>query len=254
MRHSKKFLIIAVGVLLTLGLFLFFVLRETVDAPAEPPQKLSTPEPAQATDAEPPAIFDKQRHSIDRPASLWVITNKQRPLPPGYVPEDLAVPNIRLRLAASHEQMQLAQQAIPALEAMFAAASGDGATLVFGSGYRSYVLQKQFYDGYVARDGQTAADRYSARPGTSEHQTGLAFDATRTDGSCHLEICFADTPQGKWLAEHAYQHGFILRYPDKKEAITGYQYEPWHFRYVGKELASEINHTGLTLEEFFELN
>jgi zinc D-Ala-D-Ala carboxypeptidase len=149
--------------------------------------------------------------------------------------------------------MQLSAAAQPALEQRFAAAAEDGVTLVFGSGYRSEALQRQFYESYVARDGQAAADRYSARPGTSEHQTGLAVDITSVGGRCHLEVCFEDLPEGQWLAANAHRYGFIIRYPDGKESITGYQYEPWHMRYVGTELSAEINRTGLTLEEFFGL-
>ncbi len=197
--------------------------------------------------------FNKQMFSISEPGSIWWVVNKTRPLPDNYTPE-LTVPNVTLRLAATAEQMQFGTSATPALEEMFAAAEADGISIVFGSGYRSYNLQKQFYDSYVAQDGQVAADRYSARPGTSEHQTGLSFDATASNGACHLEICFEDTPEGQWLAKNAHKYGFIIRYPESKENITGYQYEPWHLRYVGVELASEMHHQNIsTLEEFFNL-
>ena len=149
--------------------------------------------------------------------------------------------------------MQISGQTEIALNEMFAGATNDGITLVFGSGYRSYELQKQFYDSYVAKDGQAAADRYSARPGTSEHQTGLSFDATSVSEKCHLEVCFVDTPEGQWIKANSYKYGFIIRYPDGKESVTGYQYEPWHLRYVGVELANELQKTGQTMEEFFGL-
>ena len=197
--------------------------------------------------------FDASQHSIDEPGSPWWIVNRERPLPDGYVPPDLTIPNVRLRLDPSAEQMQFSRQATPAIEEMFAAAQADGVELVFGSGYRSEALQRQFYESYVARDGQAAADRYSARPGTSEHQTGLAVDITTPSGVCHLEICFEDTPQGQWVAENAHKHGFIIRYLDSKEDITGYQYEPWHLRYVGVELATELHEANQTMEEFFDL-
>jgi D-alanyl-D-alanine carboxypeptidase len=196
--------------------------------------------------------FDKKMNSIYEPGSPWWIVNKDRPLPDGYVPE-LGVPDVRLRLARDAEQMKFGTLAMKSLEEMFAAAQANGVELVFGSGYRSYALQKQFYDSYVAQDGQEAADRYSARPGTSEHQTGLAFDATAMSGQCHLEICFEDMPEGQWLLENAHKYGFIIRYPKGKEHITTYQYEPWHLRYVGKELATELRHIGQAMEEFFAL-
>lgn len=197
--------------------------------------------------------FDKTRYSVDEPGSLWWIVNKKRPLPDNYEPSDLGVPDVRLRLGRNAEQMLFSKSASGKLKEMFDAAATDGVTLVFGSGYRSYELQKQFYDSYVAKDGQEAADRYSARPGTSEHQTGISFDATNDSETCHLEICFEETPEGKWLAEHAHEHGFIIRYLKDKESVTGYQYEPWHLRYVGTELAAELKQTGLTMEEFFDL-
>lgn len=198
--------------------------------------------------------FDKAKYSIDQPGSLWWIVNKNRALPKGYVPPDLTIPDVKLRLANTAEQMQFSKTAEPALISMFNAATKDGVSLVFGSGYRSEALQKQFYDSYVAKDGKEAADKYSAVPGTSEHQTGLAFDATSASGKCHLEICWADTPEGQWVKNNSYKYGFIVRYLEGKESVTTYQYEPWHLRYVGVELANELHKTGQTMEEFFGLN
>lgn len=132
-----------------------------------------------------------------------------------------------------------------ALNEMFAAAlSNDGISLWVASGFRSYSTQNWLYNNYVRQDGQTAADRYSARPGHSEHQTGLAFDLNLVDDS------FANTPAGQWLAAHCWEYGFIIRYPDGKEAQTGYKYEPWHVRYVGKEMAKAVFDSGLCLEEY----
>ena len=210
--------------------------------------------PENIKNTEVPEGFNKSLYSIDEPGSPWWVVNKKRPLPEGYVPPDLAVPDVKLRLAASAEQMQFSRSATPALIEMFAAAKNDGVELVFGSGYRSEALQRQFYNQYVAQDGRAAADRYSARPGTSEHQTGLSFDATASNGACHLEKCFGETPEGKWLVKNAYKYGFIIRYVEGKESVTGYDYEPWHMRYIGKELAAEMHRTGIqTLEEFFGL-
>ncbi len=154
-----------------------------------------------------------------------LIANKTYPLPQGYAPGWDA-------------------QASEALKVMFAEAEKDGISLWVKSGYRSYIDQKIIYNGYVARDGKEQADRYSARPGHSEHQTGLAFDINSTSNS------FADTPEAKWLAENCYKYGFIIRYPKDKEHITGYIYEPWHVRYLGTEKAKEVFDSGLCLEEF----
>lgn len=250
----KHRIIVALSVLLALiGLLAYLFLVYQEKQPVTNSQ--DTQDPAGATlDTEAPEAFDKNMFAIDQPGSPWWVVNKKRPLPTGYVPPDLTVPDVRLRLAPTAEQMQISGLIVPALTEMFKAAEQDGIQLVFGSGYRSEALQRQFYNSYVAQDGQEAADRYSARPGTSEHQTGLTFDATAADGSCHLEICFAQTAEGKWLLANAHTYGFIVRYPEGKEDITGYQYEPWHLRYVGRELAAELRRTGIqTLEEFFGL-
>jgi D-alanyl-D-alanine carboxypeptidase len=106
------------------------------------------------------------------------------------------------------------------------------------------------FNRYVKRDGLKKAATYSARPGHSEHQTGLTMDVSGHSGTCAAEDCFADTKEALWLADHAAEHGFIVRYPKGKEAVTGYKYEPWHLRYVGVESAQEITKQKITLEEY----
>ena len=113
------------------------------------------------------------------------------------------------------------------------------------SGFRSYATQAQLYQSYVNQEGQAAADRYSARPGYSEHQTGLAFDVIGTDGQL-----VEDAGAAQWLLDHAPDYGFVVRYPRGKESVTGYMHEEWHLRYIGKE-AKEIAASGLTLEEYY---
>jgi D-alanyl-D-alanine carboxypeptidase len=199
------------------------------------------------------SAFDKKQYSLTDPTSPWVVVNKKRALPKGYAPADLVSPAVKLRLSPDQEQMHARKLIEPALIDMFTAAKRDGVTLVFGSGYRSEKLQTEFYNQYVAQSGQAAADKFSARPGHSEHQTGLALDVSTANGKCHLEICFADTPEGKWIVQHGHEYGFVIRYMQGKESITGYQFEPWHIRYVGKELATELHKNNATLEEFFDL-
>jgi len=131
------------------------------------------------------------------------------------------------------------------LLAMITDAGNQGISLWLVSGYRSYWDQNQIYNNYVARDGQAEADRYSARPGHSEHQSGLAFDLNS------LYQSFGDTAEGRWLAENCHKYGFIIRYPQNKEHITGYMYEPWHVRYIGTETAWKVHESGLCLEEYF---
>lgn len=136
-------------------------------------------------------------------------------------------------------------EAVAALWEMFAAAQQEeGLTLFVKSGFRSYIDQYIIYNDWVALDGQANADRYSARPGHSEHQSGLAFDLN------DVSQAFAASPEGIWLAENCYKYGFIIRYPQDKEHITGYIYEPWHVRYLGKDLAQKVYESGLCLEEY----
>lgn len=137
--------------------------------------------------------------------------------------------------------------AYAALQQLQADANKAGYEIPLMSGYRSYDYQVQLYNNYVAAEGQEAADTYSARPGFSEHQTGLTFDIGQ------MEYDYGDTPEGTWLHTHAHEYGFIIRYPRGKENITGYRYEPWHVRYVGVDVASEIYKRGITLEEYLNV-
>lgn len=161
-----------------------------------------------------------------------LMANKQHPLPSTFDPgED--------------------PEAREAFEELAAAASLEGYRLTAFSTYRAYERQVELYDNYVARDGVKEADRYSARPGYSEHQTGLAFDIGEVNQEQHwANSSFADTAAGKWLAENAHTYGFVMRYPEGKEQVTGYMYEAWHFRYVGKDIAKEIYKANGTLEEY----
>lgn len=134
--------------------------------------------------------------------------------------------------------------AASALAQLQAAAQSAGYSIPTVSGYRSYDYQAMLYNGYVQRDGQAAADTYSDRPGCSEHQTGLAFDVGAIDNN------YGNTAEGQWLAAHCHEFGFIIRYQQGKESITGYMYEPWHIRYVGVNAATEIAQRGITLEEY----
>ena len=202
-----------------------------------------------------PAAFNKQLRSTDDSNSLWVVVNKQRSLTPKeYVPLDLVTPNIPLRSVGTSPEMKLRQAAATALETMTAAAKLDGAQLMLASGYRSYNTQVAVYANEVRAYGQAIADTQSARPGFSEHQTGLSADLEPTSRQCEIADCFADTIEGKWLALHAHKYGFMIRYTPDKTTVTGYRAESWHFRYVGADLTAELQNQNITtLEEFFGL-
>ncbi len=241
MKRTIIIMLVAVTALLGGATYFFINNSEQVTKSSGLSSSTQTPRP-----------LNKQKYSLSDPDSPWVIVNKNRPISAGYVPVDLvdvAVPKIKNK---SQAEYMLRKDSAEQLGYLVGAAKADGIELAIGSGYRSYELQKFYYDNYVAQSGQIEADKFSARPGTSEHQTGLALDLSAIDGKCYLEECFSETPQGKWIAANSYKYGFIVRYPQNKEAITGYQYEPWHVRYVGKELATELNASTLTLEEFFK--
>jgi zinc D-Ala-D-Ala carboxypeptidase len=197
--------------------------------------------------------FNKSLYSISEPGSLWWIINKNRPAGEDYIPPQLSKPDVPLNSTKSDEENSIRQDIAHEVVALFNAASQQGFSLIFASGYRSYQLQSTYYNNYVRTSGQAEADRYSAKPGTSEHQTGLAFDIARSDRKNYLEQAFGDDPAAQWVATHAHEYGFIIRYPQDKESVTGYMYEPWHLRYVGKELAYELFTKKQTLEEFFNI-
>jgi D-alanyl-D-alanine carboxypeptidase len=189
---------------------------------------------------------------IAQPESITALVNKQNKLPEDYSPSDLVYPDVRFIFDEKVEKRKLRQEAAEALEEMFTAAENDSTPLAGVSAYRSHATQKSLFERYVKRDGLEKARTYSAFPGTSEHETGLAIDISGSDGKCAAADCFAGTKEAIWLEEHAHEFGFIIRYMKGKEAITGYQYEPWHLRYVGKELAGELKASGETLEEYFD--
>ena len=133
---------------------------------------------------------------------------------------------------------------------LLADARADGVHFSLLSGYRSYRTQKEIYDDYVSKHGKEAADKAVSRPGYSEHQTGYALDLNNAEES------FGNTNEGKWLAANCAKYGFIIRYPKGKESVTGRQYQPWHIRYVGPELAKKLYNNGewITLEEYFGIS
>lgn len=217
--------------------------------------KPASPTPSTSDQPNQPVSFDKTRFSTKQADSLWVIVNKSNPLEPkDYVPSDLILPDVAQRIPGV-EEMKLRKVAAKSLEHMFADAKRIGHNLLVSTAYRGYAYQKTLYTGYVASEGQAGADRISARPGYSEHQTGLAVDIRVTSGKCSLDQCFGDLAAGQWLARNAHKYGFMLRYPEDKEQITGYTYEPWHFRYVGTKLSNHLHETGTaTLEKFFNVS
>ncbi|MGJ7910096.1 M15 family metallopeptidase [Neobacillus sp. LXY-1] len=185
------------------------------------------------------------------PASIGVIVNKKIYLPKTYIPGDLTYPNTSFLYKEKVEKRKMRKEAAIQLERMFAAAKKENIYLSGVSGYRSYATQTTVFNNYVKRDGYQKAVTYSAIPGTSEHQTGLAIDVSGSNGYCAVTSCFAGTKEAKWLEKNSAKFGYIIRYPKGKEHVTGYKYEPWHIRYVGPKIAKDVMARGLTLEEYF---
>lgn len=219
------------------------VQREAIVIPEEESETVTgnlpiVPEPSKEVD-------EKVINAIGYPESIELpeeptyvngilLVNKQNPLPSDYAPG-------------------VDPEAKSAFDSMRAEALKSDMDLIAFSTFREFERQQKLYEGYVAKDGEKKADRYSARPGFSEHQTGLAFDIGENGQEQHwAKASFGDTEAGKWVAENAHLFGFILRYPEGKEQLTGYMHESWHFRYVGEETAIEIFEAGITLEEYLE--
>ncbi len=201
--------------------------------PSVPPATSPTPSPTPGPDG-----------TITVPCGdILVPLDKQHRLPADCEPPDL----VELPATVSVGTQYLRAEAARALLALFDAAARDGHALVVNSAYRSYQVQVETYSYWVRLYGQEQADRTSARPGHSEHQLGTAADVGAR--GLFLED-FIGTPEAAWLAENAWKHGFVVSYPEGKEHITGYAYEPWHIRFVGRDVAAEVHRSGLTLREF----
>ena len=170
------------------------------------------------------------------------LINRQHAVSKNYAP-------ITRKVIGPGMSQAMRDDAATALEEMFAAAKEEGVNLAIVSGYRSYSKQSSIYGRKKAQVGQKEADRISARPGTSEHQLGLAMDLAKK-GSSQLNNAFGKTKEGKWVSENAHRFGFIVRYMEGYEDVTGYMYEPWHVRYVGPELAASIYESGVPMEKW----
>ena len=183
------------------------------------------------------------------PTDTLILVNKNNKAP--AVPVTLVKPDVQPTREAVSENIYMRPEAAAALEDLFEAAAQDGITLYATSGYRSYSTQKAIFERKLERMDEKQANASVAKPGYSEHQTGLAMDIEgETTKETGLTEAFGESPEGIWTAEHCAEYGFIIRYPKGKTNITGYIYEPWHIRYVGKEAAAEITELGVTFEEY----
>jgi len=190
---------------------------------------------------------------ITNPTDISMLVNKERNLTSDFVPPDLVVPNVPFLYAEYMEKKNLRKEAASALERLFSAAKSAGYTLLAVSGYRSYATQQYNFDSKVQRYGsEEVANQYCARPGQSEHQSGLAMDVSCYSQGGYLTEDFGTTPEGIWLANNVHNFGFIIRYLPGKESVTGYNYEPWHVRYMGVDHAKAVKASGLCLEQYLQ--
>ncbi|MFC0274303.1 D-alanyl-D-alanine carboxypeptidase family protein [Metabacillus herbersteinensis] len=192
------------------------------------------------------------RPTITNPENVLALVNKEFALPVDYEPTDLVAPDVPFSFGDQDvSQRYIREEAAVALEELFESAQNEGIELFAVSGYRSYERQQGIFNNEKETKGEEEALEAVALPGQSEHQTGLAMDVTSRSVNLEITQEFGETIEGIWIKENAHLFGFIIRYQKGNEELTGYQYEPWHLRYVGKEQAKVIFEHGLTLEEYF---
>ncbi len=189
--------------------------------------------------------FYKNIKRIENPEDILVLVNKNNKLDSTYIPKDLE----KISIHYAHEEKYLRKEAKEAFEKMSEEATKQGYHVVAVSTYRNYEYQANLYKNYVEKKGTEYADSCSARKGHSEHQTGLAVDVEGENKDYDL---FENTKEFDWMNKNAHLYGFILRYPQNKTNITGFKFEPWHYRYVGKEIAKKIYEKKITLEEYLK--
>src|SRR5690625_210344 len=190
---------------------------------------------------------------VENPYEILSVANKDFALSGEYEPIDLTIPDVTFPFSGDDPKKQLRKEAADALEELFSSAEEDNIHLFAVSGYRSYERQESIFAANVEQDGEEHANTYSAKPGESEHQTGLVMDISSEDVGFDLTTDFGATTEGEWVKSHSHEYGFIIRYPKGKEDITEYQYEPWHLRFVGVEAATKIKENEETLEEYLSV-
>ena len=254
MRLRRLVTLSVVGALAIGAVSVFGLPKIISDQVADLPESIQNI--ANQVQPKPVTIFDPPKYSIDQAGSLWVVVNKQRQISLlKYQPESLAFPAFPKPKVQNPFGLQMREEAaIATVELAKAMAEAGKGTLILNSGFRTYKNQQGLYNRTRDTRGLAVAEKLSARPGHSEHQLGLAADFSVRGQGCVIMVCFGRTKAGIWLAENAHEFGFVVRYPKGYKPVTGFQDEPWHFRYVGVELATEMKTKEIkTLEEFWGL-
>lgn len=222
---------------------------DTASDGADGPQSGANGSDADGSNAEAGRL---SKPEIDPDDPYLLLVNKTHPLDDTYKPDDLA--DIKYFAADRDAAARyMRKEAAEHFHQLSEAAAVEGHEIVITTAYRSYGFQSVLWNNYVEKHGEAEANTFSARPGQSEHQTGLCTDVSSPSVNYQLTTDYADTEEGRWLAEHCHEYGFIIRFPLGKEEITGYQYEPWHIRYVGTEAAAYIHQEQITLEEYLNV-
>lgn len=242
-RKDKNKKIKSEILILTLGLIIIFLVVIAIDIKVK---GLDNKNNISINSYESGEVFQNETNTI---TNNLMLINKSNRLKPDFEPNDLVVPSIKFQSVGNMMVQYVKTDVAKQLEKMFGDAKNDGIYLTAISGYRSYDYQDTLYTNEVINVGEIEANRYMARPGESEHQSGLAMDIL-CDEYTVLDEGFEDTEAFLWMEKNMTKYGFVLRYPKGKEEITGYGYEPWHLRYVGIGVAEEIMKDNLTLEEY----
>ena len=189
-----------------------------------------------------------KNYTIQNPDNVLALVKPGFNMASSYEPKDLVTPQIPI--APDCNNPKLRKEASDALVSMYNDAKKEGYALVINSAYRSYKNQKTIYDDYFKKYDEITASSLVAKPGSSEHQTGLGVDLTSESVIKGEKLVFGDTPEYQWVLKNAHKYGFVLRYAEGRSDITGIKHEPWHFRYVGKDAAKKIYENNWTLEEY----
>lgn len=253
---NKIRIVISLCVLIIIGLVVLFVVPER-DSSKDQEVIVNTPIPTSVPTSDPSESEEKPveedtkediKIDLESDTSLTRLINQAYPIDQGYKPNDLIVTSV----PSLHDEQTIRKELDQPLNDLFKDAKDNGMELMVVSGYRDFDEQTSLWYTYCEKYGLAYTRRMDAHPGACEHQLGLAVDLGVKSRKCELYQCFEDMNGYDWLVEHAYEYGFIQRYPKGGESSTGIMYSPWHFRYVGKDLAKKIHESNQTMEEYFE--